>query len=137
MRSGRSMSVQHQRRFARDVLELLRDVEEVQIEPRSSDGASKGPVTTWVVTTGDDVYVRSYRGPRGRWYQALLAHPEGVLHVGPREVPFRAVHINDSDTIAQASEAYRRKYARKWSKETADMLVEEVLPTTLRLEPST
>jgi hypothetical protein len=33
------------------------------------------------------------------------------------------------------SEACRRKYEHKWPKETAEMLRDEVLPTTLRLEP--
>jgi hypothetical protein len=58
-----------------------------------------------------------------------------VLHVGEREIPFRAVRVEDPQTIAQVSEAYRRKYERSWPNETDEMLREEVLPTTLRLEP--
>lgn len=34
------------------------------------------------------------------------------------------------------SEAYRRKYERRWPTETAEMLRDEVLSTTLELEPA-
>jgi hypothetical protein len=121
--------------FAPDILKLLNEDDEVQIEPRSPTGPGS-PVTIWIVVVDNDVYVRSYRGPRGRWYQALLAHPEGVLHAGEREIPFRAVHVEDPQTIARVSEAYQRKYERKWPTETAEMLLGDVLPTTLRLEPA-
>jgi hypothetical protein len=129
------MQAEQQRHFAPDVLDLLKTVEEVQLEPRSPHAKHRGPVTIWIVVVDDNVYVRSYRGAQGRWYQALLANPEGVLRVGPREIPFRAVRVDDPRTIAQVSEAYRRKYERSWPNETDDMLREDVLPTTLRLEP--
>jgi hypothetical protein len=126
---------QGQRHFSPDVLEALRTTHEVQIEPRSPDAQSQQPVTIWVVVVDDDVYVRSYKGPQGRWYQSLLAHPEGVLHAGGRAIPFRAIRVSDPQTVARVSESYRHKYEQLWPKETAEMLRDEVLPTTLRLEP--
>jgi hypothetical protein len=66
--------------FSPDVLQTLNAAGEVQIEPRSVDGRSGQLVTIWVIVVDGDVYVRSYKGPQGRWYQALLARPEGVLH---------------------------------------------------------
>ena len=120
--------------FAPEILQLLDQTDEVQIEPRPRDGQPTQPVTIWVVVADGDVYVRSYRGPAGRWYQALRQHPEGVLPVGDRQIAFRAVPVDDSQTIASVSEAYRRKYAARWPPETAEMLRDEVLPTTLRLE---
>jgi hypothetical protein len=129
------MQAEQQPHFAPDVLDLLKTVEEVQIEPRSPDAKHRGPTTIWIVVVDDNAYVRSYRGPQGRWYRALLADPEGVLHVGPRQIPVRAVRVEDPQTIAKVSEAYRRKYERSWPNETDDMLRDEVVPTTLRLEP--
>ena len=123
------------RRFSDEIRTLLEQVDEVRIEPRSADGRRVGPVTIWVVVVDGDVYVRSYRGPNGRWYQALLRHPTGVLHVDSRDVPFRAKRVEDQAEIASVSEAYRRKYEGTWPKETAEMLRNEVLSTTLRLEP--
>src|ERR1700694_1570329 len=99
--------------FPADVLELLAQTDEVQIEPRSPDGQRQRAVTVWVVVLdGLDVYIRSYRGPRGRWYQALLKHPYGVLRMSHREIPFDAIHIDDSLTTSRRSDAYRRKYDR-------------------------
>ena|SRR5579871_753760 len=122
-------------RFSDEIRALLGQVDEVHIEPRSAEGQRVGPVTVWVVVVDNNVYVRSYRGPSGRWYQALLRHPTGVLHADGRDVPFRAVPVEDQAEIARVSEAYRRKYEQNWPKETAEMLHDEVLPTTLRLEP--
>jgi hypothetical protein len=58
-----------------------------------------------------------------------------VLHADDQEIPFRAIEVEDAQTIARVSEAYRRKYEPLWPTETADMLRDEVLPTTLKLEP--
>jgi hypothetical protein len=123
--------------FPPAIVKLLDQTDEVQIEPRSTDGHPSGPVTVWIVALDSrDVYVRSYRGPSGRWYQSLLREPYGVLHVDGRDIPFHAVLVDDAETIARVSEAYQRKYGRKWPTETAEMLRDEVLPTTLRLEPT-
>ena len=111
------------------MLTLLDQSDEVQIEPRST-----APVIIWIVVDDGNVFVRSYRGPRGRWYRKLLEDPEGTLHAGGRTIAFRAVHVDDARTIERVSDAFRRKYERKWPKETAAMIVDEVLPTTLRLE---
>jgi hypothetical protein len=128
--------MQAKQHFAPDILSALEQLDEVEIEPRSADGRAAQPVTIWVVVVdGRQVYVRSYRGPSGRWYQALLEHPLGVLHAGQRQIPFRAVHVDDPEIIARVNDAYRRKYERKWPNETAEMLRDEVLSTTLRLDP--
>ena len=109
--------MQVEQRFSPDVLAALDQTEEVQIEPRPPDGQPGQPVTIWVVVLdGQDVYVRSARGAKGRWYQAILEHPYGVLHVGDREVPFRAIHVDDPQTIARVSEAYRRECAAQLDK---------------------
>ena len=128
-------NMQAAQRFSTDIVDLLERTDEVQIEPRSPDGRRTKPVTIWVVVDAGEVYVRSYRGVNGRWYRALRQQPMGVLHVDGREIPFRAVHIDDPATIARVSEAFRRKYEGRWPQETADMLKDEVLGTTLRLEP--
>jgi hypothetical protein len=38
--------------------------------------------------------------------------------------------------VARVSEPYRRKYERRWPTETAEMLRDEVLSATLKLEPA-
>src|SRR5256885_14061368 len=66
--------------FKPDELALLEGAEEVDIETHPPEG----PVhraTIWVVVDGDSAYIRSVRGPAGRWYRELVANPAGGLHV--------------------------------------------------------
>ena len=117
--------------------ELLRRVaaaEEVEIETRRRTGESRR-TTIWIVVDGGRVYVRSVRGPDGKWYQRLRADPEGALHVAGTRTPVRAVPVGDAAEIERVSEALRRKYARHPGP-LASMLRPETLPTTLRLEPA-
>ena len=132
--------MQTNNRFSPDVVALLDQTDEVRIEPPSADGQPMQPVIIWVVVLdGRDVYVRSYRGVKGRWYQQLLKQPQhrGRLHVDQRAIPVRAVHIDDPEIIARVSDAFRKKYESKWPQETAEMVRDDVLPTTLRLDPDT
>lgn len=127
--------MQARAQFAPDVVQAIEREDEVDIEPLTADGQRGKPVTIWVVAADGDVYVRSFRGPRGRWYQALIQQPLGILHVGNRDVPFRAIHVDGPEIIARVSDAFRQKYEKRWPKETAPMIEGETLETTLRLEP--
>ena len=111
---------------------MLDRANEVDIETRSSKGIMHS-VPIWVVVEGDDVFIRTYRGPTSRWYRELLAGP-GALVVTGKRVPVRAIAAADSASMKRASDAYRKKYRRGSSLDS--MLVPSVLPTTLRLEPA-
>jgi hypothetical protein len=117
--------------------ELLRRVEaaeEVEIETRRRTGESRRTIT-WIVADGGHIYVRSVRGPGGKWYQRLRAAPEGAIHLAGTRTPVRAIPVSDAAEIDRVSEALRRKYASHGSS-LANMLLPETLPTTLRLEPA-
>ena len=83
---------------------------------------------------GEDVFVRSWKGDRGYWYQSAT-EPNAVvaLIINRRRVPVSVHDATDEDSVARCSEQLRRKYAR--SQSLAGMLRAEVLGTTLRLEP--
>ncbi len=87
----------------------------------------------WVVVDGDDVFIRTYRGSKSRWYRELLAGP-GALVANGKRIPVRAVPAADSASVKRASDGYRKKYRKGSSLDS--MLVSSVLPTTLRLEPA-
>lgn len=123
------------KQFGADVLRTLEETEEVQIET-AADDRRRHRTTIWLVVDDGMLYVRSVRGPAGRWYRELTAHPDGVLHAAGLRLPVHAVAAADPATVGAVSEAYRRKYERKWPRETASMLREPTLPTTLRLEPA-
>jgi hypothetical protein len=119
--------------FKPDELALLEQAEEVDIETQPPEG----PVhraTIWIVVDNGSAYVRSVRGPAGRWYRELLANPAGALHVDGRRIPVTAIPAADPDSVERVSAALRRKY--KGVTGLAPMLKPQTFPTTLRLEPA-
>ena len=106
---------------------------EIEIETRANHDAPGHRTTIWAVVDGDDVFVRSYRGEQGRWYREISEHPDAVVDVDGASQPVRAVPATDSESVRRASDGYSRKYAD--SSVVESMLIDEVLPTTLRLEP--
>jgi hypothetical protein len=106
---------------------------EIEIETRASDDASAHRTTIWAVVDGDDVFVRSYRGNEGRWYREISEHPDAVIDVDGESQPVRAIPAPDRESVQRASDGYRRKYSD--SSVVDSIMTDEVLPTTLRLEP--
>lgn len=122
--------------FDAETLRLLHETAEVRIETRRDAEAAEHRTIIWVVVVDGEVFVRSVRGPKGRWFQEIQGHPEGALHVEDRRVPVRAVLETDNPTTEAVSEAIRSKYEERWPGPTAAMLRSDVRSTTLRLEPA-
>ena len=114
-------------------LALLDQAEEVDIETRPPDGEAHR-ATIWVVVDDGAAYVRSVRGPAGRWYRELLANPAGAVHVDGRRFPVTAIPAADPDSVERVSAALRRKYTGVQGLDP--MLKPETFETTLRLEPA-
>ncbi len=121
------------RRFASEVLDRFEREPEVEIETTGGGGAPHTAVI-WIVVDGEDVFVRSYLGTRGRWYQNVTAREEAFIHAGGRPIAVRALPATDPHSIARCSRGFERKYAGDPS--TPAMLAGAVLGTTLRLEPT-
>jgi hypothetical protein len=121
--------------FDQDTLKTWDQTAEIDIETSKSDGAPVHRTTIWIVVDGGTAYVRSVRGPAGRWYRELVANPRGAIHAGGSSVAVVASPANDADSVTRVSGALERKYLERWPGPTASMLREETLPTTLRLDP--
>jgi hypothetical protein len=122
--------------FDPDTLKNWEQTHQIEIETSRGDGAPVHRTTIWIVVDADTAYVRSVRGPAGRWYRELVANPTGAVHAARKSVAVHATPATDSETIARVSEAIERKYRERWPGPTAAMLRDETLPTTLRLEPA-
>ena len=120
-------------RFEESDLAAMADRKEVRIETRSAGGETHRTII-WIVERDGDVYIRSVRGPRGRWYREALAEPSVAVHVDGRRVPAKAVPAPDPASIEACSEGLRAKYRRSYS--LASMLAPDVLPTTIKLVPA-
>lgn len=118
--------------FPVDLLERIAREEEVDIETSSAAGEPHRTII-WAVVHDGKVYVRSFRGERGRWYREIRAEPHGTLVVAGERVPVQAVPAGDEGSIAACSAALERKYASDPALRA--MLHPDVLGTTLRLDP--
>jgi hypothetical protein len=119
--------------FDRDTLELLAATREVRIETRRPDGQVHSAII-WVVVDGEDVFVRSWLGERARWYREAIANPAVTIAAGDRRLPGLATPATDPDSIRRCSDGFLTKYRK--SKSAQSMVAEDILDTTLRLEPS-
>jgi hypothetical protein len=120
---------------SQDLLWKLAESDEVEIETRRDAKSPLHRVTIWVVPTEDGVYIRSYKGKKGRWYQEALANPLVTIGVGRRKVTARAEPERNPLVIRAVNTAYRKKYGERWPDDTEPMLKRSVLPTTLHLTP--
>ena len=116
--------------FPADTVRELRDVREVVIR---TEKHPKSAVVIWVVVAGEEVFVRSWRGTKGRWYRDLAAGGPATLEFAGRRLAVQAIPAADPAAVAGASREYLRKYHRSPYAQT--MVKPENLPTTLRLKP--
>ena len=116
--------------FDAQTLGELRDVQEVAIR---TEKHPKSAVVIWVVVAGDEVFVRSWRGAKGRWYRDLATGGPATLEFAGRRLAVQAHPASDQDAVARASREFLRKYQR--STHAQEMVRSATLPTTLRLEP--
>jgi len=121
-------------RWTADELDGIGNAEEVQISSIRRDGTLRSPVTTWIVRQGDDVFVRSVRGPGGHWFRGVQERRQGRIRAGgvQQDITFEDAgnEIND-----QIDAAYRDKYARYAGSILNSVLTLQARSATLKLVP--
>ena len=118
-----------------DLLWKIAESDEVEIETRRDPKSPLHRVTIWIVPTEYGVYVRSFKGKKGRWYQEELANPLVNVRLGRRKVSARGEPEHNPLVLRAVNAAYRKKYGERWPDETKPMLRRSVIATTLRLTP--
>jgi hypothetical protein len=98
--------------WTRDELDKIANADELRLATTRPDGSLRDPVTIWVVRHGDDLYIRSYRGPSGSWFR-------------------RARERLDN----QIDAAYRAKYRRYSGTYVDPMVAPQARATTIKLVP--
>ena len=117
-------------KFEADTLSDLRDRKEVRIRTEKHPDSA---VVIWLVVTDDEVFVRSFRGTKGRWYRDLATGGPATLEFAGRRLGVQAIPANDPLAVARATNEILRKYQH--SSHAQEMVRAEILPTTMRLEP--
>ena len=116
--------------FDADTLRALRDVQETVIR---TEKHPKSAVVIWVVVSDDKVFVRSWLGARGRWYR--ISRPVDPRRWSSPDAGCRCKRFRRATRVyrARTSSEILRKY--RHSSHAQEMVRDEILPTTLRLEP--
>ena len=73
--------------FDAETLRLLDETREVRIETRRDGDSPEHRTIIWVVVVEGEVFVRSVRGAKGRWYREISSNPEGALHARTTALP--------------------------------------------------
>lgn len=118
-----------------DEIERLGAAEELRIAGRRSDGSLSAPVTIWAVRAGDDLYLRSVRGPAGGWFKAVRARHEGWISAGGVE---RDVVVEDVPATDPIQDRIDAAYADKHGRGSPDVLAitnDLARATTLKVRP--
>ena len=116
--------------FEDETLRALRDAHEIAIRTEKHPASA---IVIWIAVADEEVFVRSARGAKGRWYRDLLTDPRTTLEVVGRRLAVQAIATSDPQSIDRASRAYLRKYEP--SPYAQSIVKADFLPTTLRLEP--
>ncbi len=120
--------------FEPAIIELLRAVEEPEIETSAAPGATRHRTIIWVVVDERDrVFIRSVRGAGARWYREAIAQPATVLHADGRAIDVSVTPAIDPERIAACSRWILSKYAGQYSARA--MVAEHTLETTIELLP--
>ncbi|WP_067681014.1 DUF2255 family protein [Nocardia miyunensis] len=112
------------------------DTEEIRISTRRADGTLRGFVPIWIVAADGSLYVRSYRGTDGAWYQHACRNPAGRIHADAIDQDVRFAEPDPGARTA-VDAAYRAKYARYSDSYLRPMLTDTAVAATLRLDPRT
>ena len=123
-----------QSRWSADDLRLLDAAGELEIAVRRPDGSLRRWLPIWVVSTGEQAYVRTwYRRDTG-WYGHALRSRQARIRVPGLEADVAVEDIGDTSArvTADVDEAYRTKYGPGGA---GSMITPEAVTTTLRLIP--
>ena len=97
--------------WPKDELQRIAESDDLHISPFREDGKTYGtPTWIWSVVVDGEIYVRSYNGQSGPWYQAAIKQKSGRITAASmtKEVGFEPVSGPINDSIHGA---YRAKCA--------------------------
>ena len=72
-------------------------------------------IGVWPIVVDGRLFARSWTSTRGGWYRTFLEDPLGVIQIGDRELPVRAIGVKSERLRDQIEAAYAEKYDTKAS----------------------
>ncbi len=96
--------------FPREVFDAAAREREVTLTTRGRKTGKPVPVTIWMSTDGNRLFVRSGGGMRRNWPQNLVTRGEAVLELGGRSIKVRPRQVTDPEEARAVSQLVRKKY---------------------------
>jgi hypothetical protein len=116
-----------------DELSKIGAADELEIASVRHDGTLRKPVTIWVVSHGDDLYVRSVNGRGSSWFRGAQVRHEGHIRAGG--VDKDVVLVETGDMNDEIDAAYRAKYHRYAESIVGSIVSPQARAATLKLVP--
>jgi hypothetical protein len=121
------------RGFAADIVAAIRDGKILGIRAGTERHRIIG---IWAVVVEGRVFVRSWSLKPRSWYRTFLETPRGIIQVGDRQIPIRAVFTRSEGLKAAIDRAYLKKFNTRGSiKFARDLGRQKSRDTTTELVP--
>lgn len=108
---------------------------EITLAPRRRDGSQRRPTTIWIVTIGDEAYIRSQNGTRGGWYRGAMSGEPARLRAGALAADVTFAPVRRQDDLDAVTAAYLSKYGRFEQIYGQPIITPESVAATLRVMP--
>jgi hypothetical protein len=117
-----------------DELARIGAADELRVSSRRPDGSLRPFVTTWVVRSGDELYVRSAYGRDNGWFRRAVASGQGQIRAAGLE---RDVAFEEPGPAVDGAlhAAYHAKYDRYGPAIVGTVVSVDAASATLRLVP--
>ena len=114
-------------------LQRIGAARELQIASRRADGTLRGWVPIWVVSTGGQVYVRTWYRRETGWFGQVVASYRARIRVPGLEADVAVEDVGESPPELRAGidAAYSAKYGPRGG--TERMVTDEAAAATLRI----
>ena len=94
------------KRFAADVLAEVARSRILGVRA----GTKHRIIGVWVVVVSRRIFVRSWTVEPDGWFHASVEEPRGVMKIGDREIPVRAIRTRSERLKTAVDRAYAAKY---------------------------
>jgi hypothetical protein len=123
--------------WTQNELDKIGAAEELQLITFKKGGTPQPPVVIWVVRVGDNLYIRSWRGRSGVWFQQIQGRPEGRIEAGGVTKDVRLEDASSDEVLNNEIDlAYQSKYHIYSTTYVPPMITPPARTTTLKLLPS-
>jgi len=100
-------------RFDPDTLDALKNGKILGIRAGSGNHRFIG---VWMVVVENRLFIRSWTLKPAGWFSTFVEEPRGVIQVGDRQIPIRAVRTRSERLKTAVDRAYAVKYNTKASR---------------------